>query len=181
MFRSGAPDCPVVHRTVSGAPGCLDLKTPLSGICRRRTAIIHRTVRCAPDCPVSQRSAARSTRDTWQGQRSEGGTGLSGVHRTCPVRQRLPDLQRSTALFKEGNRAPDSVRCAPDCPVRPTTEGKDGFPDLFSTAPSCLGAIKGTPRRMEENTKHSYNIPKHQDLDSAHCFIVIAYRALVEL
>jgi hypothetical protein len=30
---------------------------PLSGIHRRRTAIIHRTVRCAPDCPVSQRSA----------------------------------------------------------------------------------------------------------------------------
>jgi hypothetical protein len=42
---------------LSGAPGCLDLKTPLSGICRRRTAKIHRTVRCAPDCPVSQRSA----------------------------------------------------------------------------------------------------------------------------
>jgi hypothetical protein len=30
---------------------------PLSGIRRRRTAKIHRTVRCAPDCPVSQRSA----------------------------------------------------------------------------------------------------------------------------
>jgi hypothetical protein len=29
----------------------------LSGIHRRRTTIIHRTVRCAPDCPVSQRSA----------------------------------------------------------------------------------------------------------------------------
>jgi hypothetical protein len=57
LFRSGAPDCPVVHRTVSDAPGCLDLKTLLSGICRRRTAKIHRTVRCAPDCPVSQRSA----------------------------------------------------------------------------------------------------------------------------
>jgi hypothetical protein len=97
----------------------------------------HRTVRCAPD---------------------------------CPVRQRLPDLQRSSALFKEGNRAPDSVRCAPDCPVRPTTEGKDGLPDLFLTAPSCLGAIKGSPRRMEENTKHSYNIPKHQDIDLAHSF-----------
>ena len=64
--------------------------------------------------------------------------------------------------------APDSVRCAPDCPVRPTTEGKDGLLDLFSTAPSCLGAIKGTPRRMEENTKHSYNTPEHQDIDSTH-------------
>ena len=32
-------------------------KWPLSGIHRRRTTIIHRTVRCAPDCPVSQQSA----------------------------------------------------------------------------------------------------------------------------
>ena len=110
------------HRTVSGAPGCLGLKRPLSGICRRRTAIIHRTVRCAPDCPVSQRSAARSACDTWPSQRSEGGTGLSGVHRTCPVRQRLQDCQRSASPQKERNRAPDSVRCAPDCPVHHSTE-----------------------------------------------------------
>jgi hypothetical protein len=102
---------------------------------------------------VSQRSAAESARDTWPGQRSEGGTGLSGVHRTCPVRQRLSGRQRSASPVKERNRAPDSVRCAPDCPVRPTTEGKIGLPDLLSTAPSCLGAIKGTPRRMEEHTK----------------------------
>jgi hypothetical protein len=32
-------------------------KWPPSGIRRRRTAKIHRTVRCAPDCPVSHRSA----------------------------------------------------------------------------------------------------------------------------
>jgi hypothetical protein len=86
------------------------------------------------------------------------------------VRQRLAGYQRSAALFKEGNRAPDSVRCAPDCPVRHVTEGKDCLLRLLSTAPSCLGAIKGTPRRMEDNTKHSYNISKHQDLDSAHLF-----------
>jgi hypothetical protein len=30
------------------------VKRPLSGLRRRRTAKIHRTVRCAPDCPVSQ-------------------------------------------------------------------------------------------------------------------------------
>jgi hypothetical protein len=146
-FRFGAPDCPVVHRTVSGAPGCLDLKTLFSGICRRRTAKIHRTVRCAPDCPVSQRSAQangrprnlRTTRGLANGRKKAPDcpvcTGLSGA----------PDLQRSAAPVKETNRAPDSVRCAPDCPVRPTTEGKDGLPDLFSTAPSCLGAIKRDP------------------------------------
>jgi hypothetical protein len=122
----------------------------------------------SPDCPVctglsgeptvgqGQRSAAQSARDTWPSQRSEGGTGLSGVHRTvwcANGSQIFNSQQRSAALFMEINRAPESVRCAPDCPVHPTTEGKDGLPDLFSTAPSYLGAIKGTPRRMEEYTK----------------------------
>jgi hypothetical protein len=64
LLSLGAPDCPVAHRTVSGgAPDsvrCARLARanwPLSGIHRRRTGIIHRTVRCAPNCPVSQRSA----------------------------------------------------------------------------------------------------------------------------
>jgi hypothetical protein len=111
----------------------------------------------------------RETRGRTNGRK--GGTGLSGVHRTvrCANGSQIwNSQQRSAALFMETNRAPDSVRCAPDCPVHPTTEGKDGLPDLFSTAPSCLGAIKGTPRRMKEHTKHSYNIAKHQDIDSAH-------------
>jgi hypothetical protein len=42
---------------------------------------------------------------------------------------------------------------------------------MLSMAPSCLGAIKGTPRRMEENTKHSLSIPKHQDFDFAHLIL----------
>jgi hypothetical protein len=49
---SGAPDCPVAHRTVSGAPGDLAQNSSVSGIFRSRRAIIHRTVRCTPDCPV---------------------------------------------------------------------------------------------------------------------------------
>jgi hypothetical protein len=64
LLSLGAPDCPVAHRTVSGgAPDSVRcarmarVNWSLSGIHRRRTAIIHRTVRCAPDCPVSQRSA----------------------------------------------------------------------------------------------------------------------------
>jgi hypothetical protein len=89
--------------------------------------------------------------------------------------------------------APDSVRCAiwpggatvgstrygrsrtgllqwlsggaPDCPVHHSTEGKNGLPSWPPTAPSCLGAIKGVPRRMEHNTKLTRNILRH--LDSA--------------
>jgi hypothetical protein len=62
----------------------------------------------------------------------------------------------------EGYRAPDRLQDlsggAPDCPVRHSTEGKIGLPSWSSTAPSCLGAIKGTPRRMEEPPKHSLSI-----------------------
>jgi hypothetical protein len=60
---------------------------------------------------------------------------------------------------------------APDCPVRQATEGKISLPGMLSTAPSCLGAIKGTPRRMEDNTKNTQSIPKHQDFDSTHLFL----------
>jgi hypothetical protein len=42
--------------------------------------------------------------------------------------------------------------------VRHPTEGNFGFPCWPPTAPSCLGAIKGTPRRMEESSKHSISI-----------------------
>jgi hypothetical protein len=91
--RSGAPDCPVVHRTVSGAPGCLGANCPLSGICQRRSAIIHRTVRCAPDCPVSQRSAEPTV-----------GSGICARHVAGPTVGR-------------GHR---TVRCAPDMSGAPT-------------------------------------------------------------
>jgi hypothetical protein len=60
---------------------------------------------------------------------------------------------------------------APYCPVRQATEGKNSLHGMHSTAPSYLGAIKGTPRHMEEYTKHSLSIPKHQDFDSAHLIL----------
>jgi hypothetical protein len=71
------------------------------------------------------------------------------------------------------NRAPDSVWCAPDCPVRHETEGKDGLPDLFQTAPSYLGAIKGTPWRMEEIAKHSLSTLDHSHINLAHLFDIL--------
>jgi hypothetical protein len=60
---------------------------------------------------------------------------------------------------------------APDCPVRQATEGKNCLPGMLSMAPNCLGAIEGTPRHMEEHTKHSLSIPKHQDFNSAHSIL----------
>jgi hypothetical protein len=56
---SDAPDCPVCHQTVSGAPGPYNPKLATLGFSPACSAIIHRTVRCAtgtPDSPVHQRS-----------------------------------------------------------------------------------------------------------------------------
>jgi hypothetical protein len=64
----------------------------LSGFHRRRTAIIHRTVRCAPDCPVSQRSAGPTV-----------GCAICARHVAEPTVGRGHRTVRC---------APDSVRCA---------------------------------------------------------------------
>jgi hypothetical protein len=64
----------------------------LSGFHRRCTAIIHRTVRCAPDCPVSQRSAWPTV-----------GCAICARHVAEPTVGREHRTVRC---------APDSVRCA---------------------------------------------------------------------
>jgi hypothetical protein len=93
------------------------------------------------------------------------------VYRTVSGAPTALSLQRSAAPNKERNPYRTVSGGAPDCPVRQATEGKICLPGMLSTASSCLGAIKGTPRRMEENTKHTLSIPKHQDFNSAHLFI----------
>jgi hypothetical protein len=98
----------------------------------------------------------------------------------CPVRQRLSDSNgRLRQIWKDicTGQCPvvhRTVRCAaPDCPVRQSTEGKICLPGLFSTTPSCLGAIKGTPRRMEEHTKHSLSNLDHSHFILAHLFDIL--------
>jgi hypothetical protein len=100
------------------------------------------------------------------------------VHRTVSSAPTGSPLQRSTLPEKEGDRAPDSYR---DCPVRHPTEGKDNLPCWPPTAPSCLGAIKGTPRRMEESPKHTLSIPRLLVLTFMQSFIVLEIGALFEL
>jgi hypothetical protein len=57
---------------------------------------------------------------------------------------------------------------ARSCGVRHPTEGKDSLPCWPPTAPSYLGAIKGTPMRMEETPKHSLSILSLPNSVSAH-------------
>jgi hypothetical protein len=63
---------------------------------------------------------------------------------------------------------------APDYPVHHPTEGKYCLPRMPPTAPSCLGAIKGTPRRMEEYTKHTLSILNHSHSVFAHSIDILS-------
>jgi hypothetical protein len=61
--RSGTPDCPVVHRTVSGAPGWLTVNQLLSridGVVRLKFTGLFGG---APDCPVSHPRRTRRSRE----------------------------------------------------------------------------------------------------------------------
>jgi hypothetical protein len=161
-LSGGAPDCPVVHRTVSGAPGWR-----LSTGCSRVSTAVYDYK--SPDCPVSQQSAGPTVGRVIRARRVAEPTVRRG-HRTVRC---TPDSVQcangsespTVGFAKEGKKS------APDCPVHQATEGRNCLPGMLSTAPSCLGAIKGTPRRMEEDTMHSLSIPKHQDSNSAHLIL----------
>jgi hypothetical protein len=105
---------------------------------------------------MRQLSAAQPASDVWPVPM------VGWSHRTVSGAPTGPEVQRLAAPDKEGDRAPG---CCCSCPVRHSTEGKNCLPIGTSTAPSCLGAIKGTPRRMEHYTKHPLNILRR--LDSA--------------
>jgi hypothetical protein len=119
-----------------------------------------------------QRSAAQSAGDAWQLQRSATGTGLSGVHRTVSGAPTGPELQRSSVPEKKGDWHRTGYRSYPVVHriVRCTTRQKASlaFLDWSPTAPTCLGAIKGTPRSMEEQPKYSLSILRHPDSAPAH-------------
>jgi hypothetical protein len=120
---------------------------------------------------------------------SARGAGQSGV----PVVQQLPSTLASgnghvahhtvwCPTKEETDQSGDSlprptcalfnVWCAPDSPVRQRTEDNNGLPNGAPTAPSSLGAIKGTPRHMERYTKPPLNILRRLDSAitySVHC------------
>jgi hypothetical protein len=159
------------HRTVRWCTGLSGesstTKSSLSGNVQRRTTKIHRTVQWCTRLSgeangrLRHRSAAQSARDAWALQRSVGGTGLSGVHRTvwCANCRKTATV----GCARKGRRSRTGQLQGlsggtPDCPVRHPIEGKNCLPRMPPTAPSCLGAINGTPRRMEESSKHTLSI-----------------------
>ena len=111
---------------------------PLSGVDWRRMAKIHRTVRCAPDCPVSQRSAGPTV-----------GRAICAGHVAEPTARR-------------GHR---TVRCAPDMSGAPTaprsaTVGRAilGRKSGTGQCPVCTG-LSGAPvdRRQDQPSRFALN------------------------
>jgi hypothetical protein len=105
--------------------------------------------------PLAQWSAVQSAGDAWPAPMVGRG------HRTV----RCANCHESSTIVctRIGRRSRTGHEQwlsggAPDCPVRHPTEVKDSLPCWPPMAPSCLGAIKGTPRRMEESPKHSLSI-----------------------
>jgi hypothetical protein len=141
---------------------------------QQRTAKNHRTVRWCTGLS-GEPTVGRAIRVTCG--RANGRMGHRTV-RCAPNSVRCANGSKFSTVgcAKLGKQsAPDCEQClsggAPDCPVRHPTEGKNCLPGLLPTAPSCLGAIKGTPRHMEEYTKHSLINSKHQDSISAHLIL----------
>jgi hypothetical protein len=83
----------------------------------------------------------------------------------CPMRQQARNCNGRLCSIWKAIAHRTSYN---SCPVRRSTEGKDGLPSLSPTAPSCLGAIKGTPRRIEESPKHSLSLLRLPHSASAH-------------
>jgi hypothetical protein len=95
LLSLGASDCLVVHRTVSGAPGWALANWPLCGICRRRTTIIHRTVRWCTGLSGEPTAASATDGRQIRGRRMACSNGRQGAPDCpvctgqCPVRQQL--------------------------------------------------------------------------------------------
>ena len=125
LLSLGTPDCPVVHRTVSGAPDWLwrtGLSRDFDGNVRRAITGLSGG---APDCPVSQQSA-RPT-----------------VGRVIRVRRVAePTVRRGHRTVR---CAPDSVRCANDSESPTVGFAKEGKKSALDSVRWCTGLSGGAP------------------------------------
>jgi hypothetical protein len=111
--RCATGQCPVCHRTVSGAPPDMsgapedtNANSPHSGISRGDSAIIHRTVRCTPDsvrCAKGERPQELASFGKTPTASPLKFTGLSGVHRTVRCDSGATAISAPTALCRAFN------------------------------------------------------------------------------
>ena len=153
---------------MSGAPTNRGLRnSSSSGFHDSRSAIIHRTVRCAPDCPVYQRSNGSLRRQRLPtvhlmcAQRAQSADMPIPVHRTsnstCPVCTGHPVGPTSQKLQRSESNGSDDVAGAPACPV---CTGRSGAP---------------SSRRLQPTVKFGgwgYKYPNHPTI---HCIQVFHF------
>ena len=96
-----------VHRTVSGAPDQRGANQPLSGFSPATSAKIHRTVRRAPDCPMSQRSAGPTVRRAI-GARHVAEPTVGRKHRTVRC---APDMSGAPTVRRSDSDSNGRMRC----------------------------------------------------------------------
>jgi hypothetical protein len=128
----------------------------------------------APDYPVSQRStaqrsAAKSTGDTWPAPTVGRGTGLSGVHRTVSGAPTDAEVQQSFAPEKEGDLHQTVYS---DCPVAHRTircatrqKARLAFQDCLQRLLAALGykrdlshpVLEGKPNANHVRARISYS------------------------
>jgi hypothetical protein len=146
----------------------------------RCTAIIHRTVRWCPGLSGEPTTASATVGRAIRGRRVARANGRQGA----PDSIRCANCHGAAMVIcaKLGRRsAPGMLQWLSGGPVHHPTEGNFGLPCWPPTAPSCLGAIKGTPRRMEEPPKHTLTIPRLLVLTFTQSFIILKIGALFEL
>jgi hypothetical protein len=156
-----SPDCPVSHPRRSRRSW-----ETFNGVRLKFTGLFGG----APDYPVIQRSTAPMVGHAIRARRV-GAPTVGRGHRTV----RCANCHESAMVecARKGRRSHTGQLQglsggAPDCPVRHPTEGKICRPRMPPTAPRCLGALKGTPKRMEESTKHTSSILSLPHSVSAH-------------
>jgi hypothetical protein len=150
---SGAPDCLVCHRTVSGAPPdsvrCtteLQAKLRTFGNFQRCFTIIHRTVRCyTGQCPMLQGRA------TLNSAASDFRSAI--IHRTCLVHTGLSGEPAEQRLLHANGRL-QRIKCAPARAEEQSTRGwhtgqiqdLSGAPPDSQAGPPVRAPTVGTQR-----------------------------------
>ena len=135
LLWSGAPDCPVHHQTVSGAPEDFNANSSPSGILQSRRAIIHRTVRCS--------NGTRLRNSPASGNQS----GCSAIiHRTCPVYTRLSGEPAEQRLLRANGHLQAHLMRARSAQKSGTRETLHRT--IYSTCPVYTGQ-PGGPRSQK--------------------------------
>jgi hypothetical protein len=162
---SGAPDCPVCHRTVSGAPPDMsgvpeDSNANLlpSGISRGDSAIIHRTVRCTPDsvrCAKEERPQELTGFGNLKRLVRYNSPDMSGEHRTVRCnsgatairRQRLPAMHLLRAQRAQESESPILAHRTVNssCPVRHRTSRRTHNSELQRSKSNDIDDVAGAP------------------------------------